>query len=164
MHVQSRDAKRRWGIENAEMERTGKKIYNFVKKKLDEAKDELAKIGDGYKYSDNLDTKCCVLEAKIKSYEEVLKFISAEPKIVGTTTVSKALERFLLDQCPEVKKKLKAFEIIKSHANEIRHFKYLRFMAKYWEENKTEITKELLYNYDFPYTIDEFDFLKEVMK
>ena len=86
------------------MEKTGKKIYDFVKKKLDEAKDKLAKIGDGYKYSNNLDTECCVLEANIKAYEEVLSFISAEPKVVGTTTVDKAFEKFFLDNCPEVKK------------------------------------------------------------
>ena len=57
------------------MKRTEREIYDFVKKKLEEAKDKLAKIGDGYKYSDNLDTECCVLEAKIKAYEEVLNFI-----------------------------------------------------------------------------------------
>ena len=57
------------------MKRTERDIYDFVKKKLEEAKDELTKIGDGYKYSNNLDTKCCVLEAKIEAYEEVLNFI-----------------------------------------------------------------------------------------
>lgn len=61
-------------------------------------------------------------------------------------------------------KELKALEIIKSHAKENKHFKYLLYMAKYWEENKIEVTEELLYNYDFPYTKDEFDLLKEVLK
>ena len=59
------------------MKATEKEICGFVKKKLEEAKDKLAKIGDGYKYSDNLDTECCVLEAKIKAYDEVLNFVGA---------------------------------------------------------------------------------------
>lgn len=57
------------------MKRTEKEIYDFIKKKILEAEDELAKIGDGYKYSNNLDTKCCVLEAKIGAFEEILNFI-----------------------------------------------------------------------------------------
>ena len=68
------------------------------------------------------------------------------------------------DKLEAIEKELKAFEVIKSHAKEVKHFRYLLYMAKYWEENKVEITEELLYNYDFPYTIDEFNLLKEVMK
>ena len=40
-------------------------------------------------------------------------------KIVGTTTVDKAFERFLLDTCPEVKKKLKAFEVIRDFVKDM---------------------------------------------
>ena len=57
------------------MKRTEREVYDFTKKKLQEAQGKLAKIGDGYKYSDRLDTECCMLEAKIKAYEEVLNFI-----------------------------------------------------------------------------------------
>ena len=130
------------------MKKTEKKIHDFVKKKLEEAKDELAKIGDGYKHSDRLDTKCCVLGAKIEAYEEMLDFISAEPKIVGTTTVDKALERFLLDQCPEVKKKLKALEIIKRSISSATSLDTL--------------LRELLSNGKI--NQDEFFLLREVMK
>lgn len=35
-----------------------------------------------------------------------------EKKIVGTTTMGKALEKFLVDNSEDVKKKLKAFEIM----------------------------------------------------
>ena len=61
-------------------------------------------------------------------------------------------------------RKARAFDIIKSHAKEIKHFRFLLYMAKYWEENKTEVTKELLENYDLPYTVDEFHSLKEALK
>lgn len=71
-----------------------------------------------------------------------------DPKIVGTTTVDKALEKFLLDNCPEVKKKLKAFEIIKKSISD-------------------KISLELLLREALRYgkfTLDEFNLLKEVME
>ena len=57
------------------MKRTEKEIYDFIKKKIDESEDELSKIGDGYKYSDRLDTHCRVMEAEIWAYKAVLNFI-----------------------------------------------------------------------------------------
>lgn len=149
------------------MGRTEKGIRNFVKKKLEEAKGKLAKIGDGYKYSNNLDTECCVLEAKIKAYEEVLNFISEEPKIVGVTTVDKAFERFLLDACPEVKKKLKALETIKRKST--LDFGYIRNADNYDEYLKHfgKVVQELLKSGEsihFAATKDEFNLLKEVLK
>lgn len=83
-----------------------------------------------------------------------------------TTTDEKYLRLFNA-AIPDIQadyRKARAFDIIKSHAKENKHFKYLLYMAKYWEENKVKITEELLYNYDFPYTIDEFYSLKEALK
>ena len=45
--------------------------------------------------------------------ETALKKLEKPKEIVGTTTVDKALEQFLIDSCSEVAKKLKALEIIK---------------------------------------------------
>jgi len=68
------------------------------------------------------------------------------------------------EQIGALMKEHKALGIIKKHARDIKHFKYLLYMAKYWEENEIEVTEELLYNYDFPYTVDEFNLLKEELK
>lgn len=81
-------------------------------------------------------------------------------KIVGTTTVDKALERFLLDACPEVKKKIKALEIIKEKEADLGSLLFyirssnhpLAFYNKGIVNEKKKLTK------------DEFDLLKEVMK
>jgi hypothetical protein len=83
---------------------------------------------------------------------------------VKTKSLVDNLHKDCKDQIEVYEREHKALEIIKSHAKEIKHFKYLLYMAKYWEENKTEVTEELLFNYDFPYAIDEFNLLKEVMK
>lgn len=69
-------------------------------------------------------------------------------KIVGTTTMDEALEKTLLDNCPEVKKKLEAFEIIKKSISD-------------------KISLELLLREALRYgkfTLDEFNLLKEVME
>ena len=124
------------------MKKTEKKIYDFVKKKLEEAEARKSSeewISDKVIYG---------LDKKIEAYKEVLNFISAEPKIVGTTTVSKALEKVLLDNCPEVKKKLEAFEIIKKSISD-------------------KISLELLLREALRYgkiTLDEFNLLKEVLE
>lgn len=71
-----------------------------------------------------------------------------DPKIVGTTTVSKAFEKLLLDNCPEAKKKIKAFEIIKKSISD-----------------KTSL--DLLLREALRYgkiTIDEYNLLKEVLQ
>ena len=81
-----------------------------------------------------------------------------DPKIVGTTTVDKSFERLLLDNCPEVKKKLKALEIIKKDPQRallISNYKdyneYINDKDPYW------IEKELMKK-------DEFDLLKEELQ
>lgn len=69
-------------------------------------------------------------------------------KITGTTTVDKAFERFLLDACPEVKRKLEAFDIIKKSISD-------------------KISLELLLREALRYgkfTLDEFNLLKEELE
>lgn len=69
-------------------------------------------------------------------------------KIVGTTTVDKAFERFMLDACPEVKKKLQALEIIKKSISDVMSLDLLlREMLRQGKINQ-----------------DEFFLLREVMK
>lgn len=53
-----------------------------------------------------------IIKTALKRLEEI-----DNPKIVGTTTVNKALEEFLIQSCPDVEKKLKALEIIKRNVN-----------------------------------------------
>lgn len=69
-------------------------------------------------------------------------------KIVGTTTVDKAFEKLLLDNCPEVKKKLKALEIIKKSISSATSLDTL--------------LRELLVNGKI--NQDEFFLLREVMR
>lgn len=63
-------------------------------------------------------------------------------KIVGTTTVDKALERFLLDQCPEVKKELEDYHEIKEMA---KHY-HFDDLAKDTHRTDTEEKYRLLFN------------------
>ena len=80
--------------------------------------------------------------------------------IVGTTTVDKAFEKLLLDNCPEVKKKLKAFEIIKKKTVDMGSLAYyiknsnhaLAFYNKGVANEKKRLTQ------------DEFDLLKEALE
>lgn len=131
------------------MRRTKKEIYDFVAKKLEEAKAQRFR-------QPFTSRKSGELGAKVEAYEEVLNFISAEPKVVGTTTVSKALEKVLIDNCPEVKKKLKALEIIKKHNIVVSSLLEMEDADEYntaWSvDQKNEITQE------------EFDLVKEVFK
>ena len=78
-------------------------------------------------------------------------------KIVGTTTIDKALERFLLDHCPEVKKKLQALEIIKREPN------ILSAVQGYETYDDFQNDEEPWLDYDCV-SREEFDLLKEVFK
>ncbi len=49
-------------------------------------------------------------EEDINIIEAALKKLEKPKEIVGTTTVDKALEQFLIDNCPEVREKLKDAE------------------------------------------------------
>ena len=82
------------------MERIERKIYDFVAKRLEEAKARRFRQRATSRESSEL-------SAKIEAYEEVLNFVSKEPKVIGTATLDRALERFLVDNCTEVKEKLK---------------------------------------------------------
>lgn len=81
-------------------------------------------------------------------------------KIVGTTTVNKALERFLLDQCPEVKKKLKALEIIKEKTVDLGSLLYYaknhNHALAFYNMGMANENKKL--------TKDEFHSLKEALR
>ena len=79
-------------------------------------------------------------------------------KIVGTTTVDKAFEKFLLDTCPEVKKKLKAFEIINEKNVNVGMLKRSESVGSY------HYKMDELRDKCKPLTEDEFNFLKEEMK
>ena len=57
----------------------------------------------------------------------------------------------------------KVLEIIKKYPRNRNSLQSFRFMADYWEKNNIEVTKELLETYDFPFEVDEYDFLKEVL-
>lgn len=89
-------------------------------------------------------------------------------KIVGTTTMDEALEKTLLDNCPEVKKKLKALEIIKEKEVNVSHFKsclsvgwdYALF-ERYCGDNDPYGENP---PYQHPMTQDEFLSLKEALK
>lgn len=75
-------------------------------------------------------------------------------KIVGTTTIDKAFERFMLDACPEVKKKLKALEIIKKKLVDVSEV-LMTAGVEYYNNGYSE---------EFHLTQDEYDLIKEVMK
>lgn len=81
-------------------------------------------------------------------------------KIVGTTTVDKAFEKFFLDNCPEVKKKLKAFEIIKEKGIDTGSLAYYiknsNRALSFYNEGVANEKKKL--------TQEEFDILKEELK
>lgn len=62
-----------------------------------------------------------------------------------------------------LEKKLKAFEIITKYPKTTRSLNYLLYMMTYWEKENQTITKELLETYDFPYEVEEFELLKEVL-
>ena len=98
---------------------------------------------------------------KIKAYREVLNFIGTvrtdeEKKIVGTTTVDKAFEKFFLDNCPEIKKKLEALEVLKKKTVNVKLVKALESLEEYNNMHADSRSK-------FPeLTQDEFDLLKEI--
>lgn len=75
-------------------------------------------------------------------------------KIIGTTTVDKAFERFMLDACPEVKKKLKALEIIKKKLVSVSEV-LMTAGVEYYNNGYSE---------EFHLTQGEYDLIKEVMK
>lgn len=68
-----------------------------------------------------------------------------DPKIVGTT-VDKSFEKLLLDNCPEVKKKLEAFEIIKKKEVNVAWFTYVDNLEDY---NKGKFIGSYLTQYEF---------------
>ena len=74
----------------------------------------LEQLKGGYKNEDSIAITRSAFERNIAIIETALKKIEKPKEIVGTTTLDKALEQFLIDNCPEVKKKLKALEIIKT--------------------------------------------------
>jgi len=78
-------------------------------------------------------------------------------KIVGTTTVDKSFEKLLLDNCPEVKKKLEAFEIIK------REPMVLSVVQGYETYDDFQDDEEPWLDYDCV-SRDDFDLLKEELK
>lgn len=89
-----------------------------------------------------------IVETALKRLEKI-----EDKKIVGTTTMDKALEKFMLDNCPEIKKKIKALEIIK----EKFYFEWLllsKNVDQYNEaqdDDKNKLTQE------------EYNLLKEVL-
>jgi hypothetical protein len=76
-----------------------------------------------------------------------------EKKIVGTTTMGKALEKFLVDNSEDVKKKLKAFEIMVKEP----------YISANWYIDGTyeEYCQAIL---KIKITEQEFNFVKEVMR
>ena len=109
----------------------------------------------GKNFSLNDDERCCVIETALKRLEVLEK-----PKeIVGTTTVDKALEQFLIGSCPEVKKKLKALEIIKTKllAGAFENGDYSGYAMAVITSGSEEMKKNML-------TEQEYNLLKEILK
>ena len=66
--------------------------------------------------------------------------------------------------CDFIEKELKALEIIKKYPEHRNpSIKAMKFFVEYYEEHNIPITQETLFNYDYPYTLDEFNLLKEVI-
>ena len=62
-----------------------------------------------------------------------------------------------------IEKELKVLEIIKKYPRNRMSLQSFRYYVKYWEDNNIKITKELLENYDFPFEVEEYDLLREVL-
>ena len=60
-------------------------------------------------------------------------------------------------------RKARAFEIITKYPKSTISINYLLYMMRFWEEENKTITKELLETYDFPYEVEEYYLLKEVL-
>lgn len=76
-----------------------------------------------------------------------------EKKIVGTTTLDKSLEKFLVDNSEEVRKKLKVFEIMVKEP----YIAVNWYIDGTYEEYCNAILKVKI-------TEEEFNFAKEVLK
>lgn len=86
-------------------------------------------------------------------------------KIVGTTTMDEALEKTLLDNCPEVKKKLEAFEIIKrepSAPEAVRLFENYEEYEDFLKDGESYLNKKFVLPPHL--SREEFDLLKEALK
>lgn len=62
-----------------------------------------------------------------------------------------------------IEKELKAFEIIKKYPKVRNSLQNFRYMVNYWQKNNVVVTTKLLRTYDFPYELEEYELLKEVM-
>lgn len=90
-----------------------------------------------------------IIESALKRLEKI-----DNRKIVGTTTTNKALEQFLIQQCPDVSKKLKALEIIKE-----------RFTIQFCKSDLNGYygIMQIGTNPIYIKTQEEYDLLKEVL-
>ena len=79
--------------------------------------------------------------------------MSKEKKIIGTTTVDESLEKVLLDNCPDVKNKLKALEVIKEKGVDVGLLLNCSNVRKYNNAIRFE-----LYNHKL--TQEEFDLIR----
>lgn len=95
-----------------------------------------------------------VLRTQIENTLKRLEVLEKPKEIVGTTTVDKALEQFLIDSCLEVKKKLKALEIIKEFATLENNTIIIHIPNHEITENGIRLIEE---------NIMKFDLLKEVL-
>ena len=99
---------------------------------------------------------------KLDAIKNVL-IMCEHKKIVGTTTINKALEKFLLDNCPSAKKKYQVIDILKqkkvrldylmktqtyeqyNHAMEVEfYYKKERYIGYLLTEEEYTITKQEL--------------------
>ena len=63
----------------------------------------------------------------------------------------------------DVVKRLMAFEVIKKYPKNRNSLANFCYMVNHWEKNNIEVTKELLETYDFPFEVEEYELLKEVL-
>lgn len=93
------------------------------------------------------------IEKELKEYEELKK----PKRIVGTTTMDKALKKFLIDNNPSVAKELKALEIIKE--KEINIHALLLHLKRF----DSPIGYNALVGEKYQLAQEEYDLLKEVL-
>ena len=116
-----------------------------------EALEELKKGYYGY-YNGRFEN----IEKELKEGQLAVNFVNRVYDIIGG-------ENDIDIIVDTIEKQKKALEIIRKYPKNRNSLANFCYMVDYWEKNNTKITKELLENYDFPFEVEEYDLLKEVL-
>lgn len=95
----------------------------------------------------------------IEAFDKIIKYLNEYHHSFANVDIE-TVEGYPIEK---IRKELKAFEIIKKYPEWKGSILYLLYMSYYWKEGNRTITKELLENYDFPFEVEEFDLLREVL-